>query len=180
MRKIIAGLFISADGVVEAPERWHFPYFDDEMGAAVAAQMDGADALLLGRRTYEDFVGHWPHQGDDVPFARHINSVAKYVVSTTLDGSNWNNTTVIRANVLDEIAALKSRPGGHIGMSGSPTLVRTLIGAGLLDELRLLVHPIVLGAGRRLWDGLDKTPLTLTGSAVFGTGVLSLTYSPAR
>ncbi|UBU18693.1 dihydrofolate reductase family protein [Nonomuraea gerenzanensis] len=181
MRKIVAGLFISLDGVVEAPETWHFPYLDEEMRQAVAAQLAAADALLLGRRTYDVFAAHWPHQdaGQD-PMAATLNAAPKYVVSTTLTDPAWANTTVIAADPRKELLRLKESPGGDIGMSGSPTLVTWLLREGLLDELNLLVHPLVVGTGRRLFEpGSARIPLTLTESATFGTGVLNLTYTRA-
>ncbi|MGR6918933.1 dihydrofolate reductase family protein [[Actinomadura] parvosata] len=181
MRKIVANLFISLDGVVEAPETWHFPYLDEEMGQAIAAQMQAADALLLGRHTYDVFAAHWPHRdAAQDPMAATLNAVPKYVVSTTLTAPTWANTTVIAADPRKELLRLKESPGKDIGMSGSPTLVTWLLREGLLDELNLLVHPLVVGAGRRLFEpGTGQIPLTLTRSATFSTGVLNLTYTRA-
>jgi dihydrofolate reductase len=181
MRKIVAGLFISLDGVVEAPETWQFPYFNDEMGAAVAAQMDAADTLLLGRHTYEGFAAFWPNQSNDDPFADKMNNTPKVVVSTTLGAVTWQNSTLIRDNVAEAIAELKRQPGTQIGMTGSATLVRWLLRERLLDELWLMVHPIVVGSGKRLFpDGCDRMPLKLAQSQTFSTGVLSLMYQPAE
>lgn len=180
MRKIVAGLFISLDGVVESPERWHFPYFNDEMGAAVGAQMAAADTMLLGRRTYEEFAAYWPNQGSDVPGADHMNGTPKLVASTTLDEVHWQNSSLIRGDLAEALRELKQQPGGEIAITGSGTLVRSLIRDGLLDELRLLVHPIVVGRGRKLFDGgLADQPLSLLASTTFSTGVLSLVYGPA-
>ncbi|MFI7611116.1 dihydrofolate reductase family protein [Nonomuraea terrae] len=181
MRKITAGLFISLDGVVEAPETWHFPYYNDEMGEAVAAQMRAAGATLLGRRTYEIFAAHWPQQDPDKdPMAATLNASPKYVVSTTLTDPKWENTTVVGGDVRAALTKLKQEPGEDFGMSGSPTLVSWLLREGLLDELHLLVHPIVIGAGKRLFeDGIGQVPLTLTKSETFSTGVLNLTYTKA-
>ncbi len=181
MRKIVAGLFISLDGVVEAPETWHFPYFDDEMGAAVAAQMAAADTLLLGRHTYEEFAAFWPNQSNDDPTAATMNNTPKVVVSTTLDAATWQNSTLIRENVAGAIADLKRQPGTQIGMTGSATLVRWLLRERLLDELWLMVHPIVVGSGKRLFpDGSDRIPLKLASSQTFSTGVVSLMYQHAE
>jgi dihydrofolate reductase len=181
MRKIVAGLFISLDGVIEAPQTWHFPYFNDEMGAAVAAQMEAADTMLLGRRTYEEFAGFWPNQSNDDPFATRMNSTPKVVVSTTLEAATWQNSTLIRDNVVESLMQLKQQPGAEIGITGSATLVRSLLRERLLDELRLLVHPIVVGSGKRLFpDESDRTPLKLASSQTFSTGVLSLVYQPAE
>jgi dihydrofolate reductase len=180
MRKIVAGLFISLDGVVESPQNWHFPYFNDEMGAIVQAQIDGSDTLLLGRGTYDEFVQFWPTAGSDVELADHMNGVPKVVVSSTLVDPTWQNTTVIRDNVSDQIQALKDRPGKNIGMSGSPGLIRWLINNDLLDELNLLVHPIIVGVGKRLFtDDSERKGLALANAQTLKTGVLSLTYTPA-
>ena len=181
MRKIVAGLFISLDGVYEAPDQWHFPYFDDAMGQAVGEQMQAADAMLLGRVTYEEFASYWPTSEDDAELAAHMNGTPKYVVSSTLKSADWQNTTVIDGNnVAAELRALKEQPGKDIGITGSGTLVRSLLREGLLDELRLLVHPIAVGSGKRLFpDGSDQQPLKLIDSRTFDTGVLYLTYEPA-
>jgi dihydrofolate reductase len=179
MRKIVAGLFISLDGVVEAPETWHFPYFNDEMGEAVSSQMAAADTMLLGRRTYEEFAAYWPNQTDE-PFADTMNKTPKLVASTTLNEVEWQNSTLIQGNVAEELRRLKQEPGKNISITGSGTLVRSLIRDEVLDELRLLVHPFVVGSGKRLFDGdLDHKPLALVDSKVFSTGVLYLTYAPA-
>jgi dihydrofolate reductase len=179
MRKIIAGLFISLDGVVESPQDWHFPYFNDEMGEAVGSQMSTSDTMLLGRVTYEEFAGYWPTSTDD--FAGFMNDTPKIVVSTTLGPPQWQNTTLINDDVVAELTRLKEQPGKDISITGSPTLVRTLLRDGVLDELRLLVHPIVVGSGKRLFpDGTETEPLELVDSKTFSTGVLSLTYRPAQ
>jgi dihydrofolate reductase len=180
MRKVVAGLFISLDGVVEAPETWHFPYFNDEMGQAVGAQIAESDTMLLGRRTYEEFASYWPNQGSDVELADVMNGTPKLVASTTLKHLDWQNSTLIEGDVAEALTELKAGPGKDISITGSPTLVRSLLGAGVLDELRLLVHPIVVGTGKRLFpDGTDRAPLRLAKSETFSTGVLSLTYVPA-
>ncbi|WP_405608052.1 dihydrofolate reductase family protein [Streptomyces sp. NBC_01511] len=177
-RKIVAGLFISLDGVVQAPETWHFPYVDEEMGTAVDSMHDAADTLLLGRTTYEAFAAVWPQRAGEL--ADRLNGIRKLVASTTLDKTEWENSTLIGGDILEALTELKRRPGKNIHLSGSPTLTRTLLNAGLLDELRLLVHPIVLGTGGRLFpEGTAPVPLTLTRSATFTTGVVDLTYRPA-
>lgn len=180
MRKIVAGLFISLDGVVESPDQWHFPYFNDEMGQAVGSAMAASDTMLLGRRTYEEFAAYWPDQSSDVPPADYMNNTPKLVVSTTLEKVEWQNSTLIDGhNMVEELTKLKQQPGKNISITGSATLVRSLLRVGLLDELGLLVHPIVVGRGRRLFeDGSDQVPLKLVDSKTFSTGVLSLTYAP--
>ncbi|HKE64410.1 MAG TPA: dihydrofolate reductase family protein [Micromonosporaceae bacterium] len=180
MRKIVAGLFVSLDGVVEAPQNWHFPYFNDEMGAIVQSQIDASDTLLMGRGTYDEFVQFWPTAGSEVELADHMNGVEKIVVSTTLKDPTWQNTTVIGDDVAQRVRALKELPGRkNIGMSGSPGLVRWLINNDLLDEVHLLVHPIIVGEGKRLFtDDNARKGLTLTDSRILKTGVLSLVYAP--
>ncbi|GAA0925909.1 dihydrofolate reductase family protein [Nonomuraea longicatena] len=178
MRKIVAGLFVSMDGVVEAPEKWHFPYLNEEMTAAVGQMYAEADILLMGRTTYETFAASWPHRSGELADA--INGIHKLVASTTLDTSDWNNTTVIDGDVVTTLKEIKGRPGGNIVLVGSISLTRSLLQAGLIDELRLQVHPIVLGTGMRLFtEETGRVPLKLTRSTAFATGVLDLTYQPA-
>ena len=182
MRRVIASEFVSLNGVMEAPEQWHFPYFNDEMGEAIGAAMAQADAMLLGRVTYEEWAAFWPSQGSDNQegFAGYMNNTQKFVVSTTLDTVEWQNSTLIKGNVAEELAKLKRQPGKVISISGSGTLVRSLLQDGLLDELRLMVHPIVVGSGKRLFeDGGDQKALKLVDSKTFSTGVVYLTYQPA-
>ncbi len=180
MRKIVAGLFIALDGVFEAPDQWHFPYFNDEMGNAVDEQMKAADTMLLGRRTYEEFAGFWPSQtADDIDIAPYMNETPKLVVSNTLTSVDWQNSTLISGNVNEQLAEAKRQPGKNISITGSGTLVRSLLRDGLLDELRLLVHPIAAGKGKRLFDDDSQYPLHLVESRTFSTGVLYLTYTPA-
>ncbi|WP_066935182.1 dihydrofolate reductase family protein [Microtetraspora fusca] len=181
MRKIVAAFFISLDGVVESPDKWHFPYFNDEMGAAIGAQMSESDAMMMGRVMYEDWAAYWPGKTEaDDPFAPFINNIQKYVVSSTLDKVEWQNCTLVSGDFVEEITKLKQEPGKSISISGSTTLVRSLMRHGLLDELRLLVHPIVVGTGQRLFEEGVQIPMKLTSSTTFETGVLSLVYQPAE
>jgi len=181
VRKIVAGLFTSLDGVVEAPEKWTGPYFNDEVGQAVGALMAANDALLLGRVTYEGFAAAFGSQSGGM--ADQMNSTPKYVVSDTLSSADWQNSTLIsgqRADVAGQISRLKQEPGRTIGMSGSSTLVSWLLRQGLLDQLDLLVFPVVLGTGKRLFSEPDgEAPLRLAGFEAFGTGVVHLTYVPS-
>ncbi len=178
MRKIVASFFVSLDGVMESPQEWHFPYFDEEMGQAVGAGFAASDTLLMGRVTYEEWVPVWPKRTGAM--ADQINAAHKYVVSGSLAAVDWANTTLIAEDVGARIAALKDEPGKDIALSGSATLVEWLLHEGLLDELRLMVHPIVLGRGRRLFsDGQPPKPLQLVASQTFSTGVADLTYRPA-
>jgi dihydrofolate reductase len=180
MRKIIAGLFISLDGVVEAPETWHFPYFNDEMGEAVNAQAAQSDTMLLGRKTYEAFAAFWPNEGRNEPFGDVMNGTPKLVASTTLATVDWENSTLIEGDVVEALRTIKDGPGKDISITGSPTLVRSLLRAGILDELRLLIHPIVVGRGVRLFTEEEQPiPLKLLTSTTFSTGVQSMVYGPA-
>lgn len=180
MRKIVAGLFSSLDGVVESPEKWHFTYFNDEMGEAVQSSMAASDAMLFGRVTYQEFASYWPNANADDPFAAMLNNVPKYVVSTTLDKAEWNHSTLLNGDFVDDITKLKQQPGGNIGMTGSGTLVESLLQHDLLDELWLFVHPVVVSNGKRLFkNGGDLKPLKLVKSTTFSTGVLWLIYQPA-
>jgi dihydrofolate reductase len=182
MSKVVASLFVSLDGVIEAPETWHFPYFNDEMGTVIGEAMSSTDAFLLGRRTYEEWARYWPSQSsDENPMAAAINGLPKYVASRTLDEVTWQNSMLLGADVPEAIEKLKEQPGRDISISGSATLVRSLLGEGLLDELRLMIHPVVVGRGRRLFEnGSASAPLELVDSETFSTGVLNLTYRPAN
>jgi len=183
MRKVVASEFVSLDGVVESPEKWHFPYFNDEMGDAIGAAMAASDTMLMGRVLYEEWAAFWPKQDpDENPVAARMNGVRKYVVSTTLEEPlEWENSTLIGNDVAEEISRIKEQPGKDISISGSPTLVRSLLQDGLLDELRLMLHPVVVGSGKRLFeDGGEQNALQLVDSKTFSTGVLYLTYQPAQ
>jgi dihydrofolate reductase len=181
MRRVVASEFVSLDGVVEAPDQWHFPYFDEDMGQEIGAAMGQTDAMLMGRVLYEEWADYWPQQDpEENPIADHMNGVRKYVVSTTLEEPlGWNNSTLIGEIVAEEIADLKRQAGGDISISGSPTLVRSLLKDGLIDELRLMVHPVVVGSGKRLFEEGDRIALELVDSKTFSTGVVYLTYRPA-
>jgi dihydrofolate reductase len=179
MRKIVSGLFVSLDGVIEDAEQWMGPWFSPQLGEAVGSMIAAQDAMLLGRVTYEAFAAHWPQQTGDMADA--MNGTAKYVVSGTLQSADWQNSTLIpAAGAYAEIAGLKAGPGRNIGMTGSATLVSSLLREGLLDELHLFVFPVVLGSGKRLFgEPGDRLPLRLIDSATFETGVVHLTYANA-
>ena len=174
---LTASLFISLDGVVESPETWHFPYFDDQMGAVVGEQMSRTEAILLGRRTYEEFAGYWPDADPGDPMTAAMNSARKFVVSRTLTEATWQNSSVITGDVAAELTKLKADT--RLGTTGSATLVRWLLEQGLVDELHLLVHPIVVGHGRKLFTDGATVPLKLLSSTTFDTGVLHLVYAGA-
>jgi dihydrofolate reductase len=178
MGKLVSNFFISLDGVVESPDKWHFPYFDDKMGAAVEAGMETASAMLMGRRLYDEWSEYWPQQGPEEPFSEYINSVRKYVVSSSLTDPSWNNTTAVPGDP-NRIREIKEQEPGAVAMSGSATTVRWLLANGLLDELNLLVHPIAVGSGQRLFENTPTYPLKLVHQETFGTGVLHVVYTPA-
>jgi dihydrofolate reductase len=179
MKKIISGLFISLDGVAEAPGDWHFPYFNDEMGAAVDAIWSRSDTMLLGRKSWQEFASFWP-DNPDVEGADVMNGTRKVVVSSTLDNVDaWQNSTLLTGDPIEAVTELKAGPGKNISMSGSLTLTRALLQAKLVDELHLLIHPIALGSGARLFDGGEHVPLQLLSSTTFTTGVLHTIYAPA-
>ena len=179
MGRIVSNFFISLDGVVESPDKWHFPYFDDAMGAIVGEGMATTSAFLMGRRLYDEWSSYWPEQGPEVPFSEFINTIPKYVLSTTLDNPTWQNTTVLSHDVAEQVRAVKAGTDGDLGMSGSATVTRWLLANQLLDELNLLVHPIAVGSGQRLFEGTATYPLQLLSSATLDTGVLHLRYAPA-
>ena len=182
MRKVIAVEMVSLDGVMEKPEEWAYSYSNNEMNEANAAGMAASDALLLGRVTYEQMAGFWPEQPGGTPMVDYINNVPKYVVSTTLEEPlGWNNSVLIKENVAKGIAALKKQSGKEVTILGSGALVTSLLREGLLDELNLMVHPIVLGSGQRLFkEDEDREALELVDSKTFSTGVVSLTYRPTQ
>ncbi|MBO0684472.1 MAG: dihydrofolate reductase family protein [Candidatus Dormibacteraeota bacterium] len=190
MGRIVSNFYISLDGVVEAPEQWQFPYFNDQFGEAVSRSMGSTDAFLMGRTLYDEWSSYWPgREGRETGlpgepaegaarFASFINNVPKYVVSSTLKEPAWANTTVVSGDVAGRLKELKAETEGDISTSGSATLVRWLLANRLLDELRLLIHPIVVGHGRRLFDQAPECPLRLVHAETFATGVLDVIYAP--
>lgn len=181
MRKIIAGEFISVDGVVEGADQLMGQYFSDEVGQFLGSGMANTDALLLGRITYQEMVPFWADKtGAEDPVSKHM-SKPKYVVSTSLDNTNdWANSTLLDDNPTEELARLKQQPGKNILVIGSASVVRWLLRENLLDQLDLLVFPVIAGRGKRLFNGDgDQVALKLTASETFSTGVVHLTYRPA-
>ena len=179
MGKIVSNFFISVDGVVEAPDQWHFPYWDDEMEASVGRSFEGTAALLMGRTLYDEWAAYWPTSKDE-PIATLFNTLPKHVVSRSLQSADWNNTTVIAGDDAPAIRRLKDETDGDIAISGSATLVRWLLAEGLLDELNLLVHPIAVGTGQRLFEDTPTHPLRLVSSDTFRSGVMQVVYAPAE
>ncbi|MFE7509948.1 dihydrofolate reductase family protein [Streptomyces sp. NPDC057540] len=184
MRKVVSGLFVSLDGVAQSPNEWQFA-FDEEMGAALAETLETADAILLGRVTFTEWAGYWPTvtSGDDAAFAKWINDSPKYVVSSTLDSvDDWANSTLVRGELATAIEELKAGEGKNITVAGSPTLVRSLLELDLLDELVLLIHPVVAGEGRRklFADDAGLKKLKLVSARPTSSGVIIATYRPER
>jgi dihydrofolate reductase len=186
MAKVVSTLFISADGVAEIDPDWHFPYFDDNMGRAVTEDYDTADVLLIGRETYDSFAGAWPEReaagGEDAPFAKRLGDTRKIVVSRQPLEFSWRNSELVEGDLVEAVAALKADEAiTGILIPGSISVVQQLLAAGLVDELRLLVHPVAARKGRRLFDDGD-TPyhLKVTLTETYPTGVIRVIYVPAE
>ena len=190
MRKVSVTISLSLDGVMQAPGRpdedtrggfqrggWALPYNDPVMGRVMGEGMAQTGALLLGRRTYEDFAGYWPHQKDN-PFTEVLDSIRKYVASRTLtEPLPWKNSTLLQGDATEAVAPLKQEPGPDIAILGSGELVQSLRSTNLIDEYVLLIHPLVLGSGRRLFpDGGPSSELRLASSVTTTTGVVIATY----
>jgi dihydrofolate reductase len=179
MRNIIVTEFLSLDGVMENPA-WTFKYWNDEIAAFKGEETSANEALLLGRVTYEGFAEAWPKRKDEDPGASYFNGTRKYVVSTTLDVLAWNNSVLIKDNVLEAIRQLKQEDGPDIVVHGSATLVQWLMQQDLVDRYRFLVYPVVLGKGKRLFDEGSSATLNLVETRAFSSGVAALIYEPAR
>ena len=177
MRKIVAGLFTSLDGVVSSADGWHVPYLDGEVMAKITSMVAGMDAMLFGGRTYDEFAGIWANQSGS-PSADYFNAVPKYVVTSRTTPLGWDPATQLAGGLKSQITGLKAKPGGAILVQGSPTLVRSLLREGLLDELNLLIMPVLVGGGLRLFDGVDRVGLSLIESQPFGNGVIRVSYRP--
>lgn len=192
MRKVVVVNFLTLDGVMQAPGHadedrsggfeyggWVTPYLDEQWGRVAAEGIAASDAFLFGRKTYEIMAAHWPNQPDDEPFAATMNSFTKYVVSNSLDDVTWQNSTLIKGDVVAEIIRLKERPGKNITVLGSGDLIQTLMRHDLVDEYHLVVYPLVLGGGKHLFrDGGPKASLELVDSTATSSGGLILTYRP--
>lgn len=176
--KIVVTQFITLDGVIEAPNEWSFPYWNDNIAKLKLDELMAADAHLLGRVTYEGFAAAWPDRTDEAGFADRMNNLPKYVVSTTLEKAEWNNSTILKTDVAVQIAELKKQPGGDILVAGSATLVETLIAHDLVDEYHLLTYPIVVGKGKRLFKDGSHTKLKLIETKPYDSGVVLLRYQP--
>jgi len=179
MRKLIAGLFYSIDGVAEAPNLFQFDSFDAELGQMLGKTMAEVDTVLMGRVGYQEWAGYWPHASQDLDFAGFINAVPKFVASDTLSGPlDWNNSRLIEGRLEDFVRALKAQPGGTIAAMGGMSLVRQLLLAGLMDEMTLIIHPVVSGKGRHLFGSDDPTTrLLLKSCQQTSRGNVVVTYA---
>ena len=184
MAKLISTLFISADGIAEIDPDWHFPYFDENMGRAVGEDYDTSDVLLIGRETYDSFAGAWPDReaagGDDAGFAKQLGDMRKVVASRTSPEFTWRNSELVDGDLVEAAAALKADPAVKgILIPGSISVVQQLLAAGLVDELRLLVHPVAARKGRKLFDdGEAPTHLRVASTEVYPTGVIRVICAP--
>jgi dihydrofolate reductase len=178
---ITANLMLTANGVTEAPETWQFPYFSPELGGVMLEQLGRSSGLVLGRRTFEEFAAHWPSVSPaDNPMAASINGLPKYVASSTLAHVDWHPTEVLGDNVAGRLAELGEASEGDLSIIGSPTLVASLLDEGVVDRLSLLVFPIVVERGRRLFDGATRrTELELVHADTLPNDVLHLEYAVA-
>ena len=181
VRKVVAVELVSLVCVMEAPEEWAFSYSNDEMEEANASGMAASDAMLLGRKTYEGLAAFWPNQPGGMPMVDYINSVPKFVVSATLEEPlEWSNSTLIKGNVAEEVLRLKQQPGKEILVFGSGDLVKALMRYDLIDEVLLMIFPVIVGSGQRLFaDGIDEMVLELVDMERFDSGVVVLTYRSA-
>ncbi len=179
MRKIIVSEFVTLDGVIEAPDQWSFQFWSEESAKFKLDELKASDALLLGRVTYQGFAAAWPSMTDDEGFADRMNGLPKHVVSTTLDEVEWNNSRLIKENIAENITELKQQPGQDILVFGSGQLVQSLMEHNLVDEFRLMVFPVVLGSGKRLFQDTGRIALKRADLQMFGSGVVVLTYQSA-
>ncbi len=178
MRKVVVTEFVSLDGVMEEPA-WTFPYWNDEIAEFKGEESSASDALLLGRVTYQGFAAAWPESEDEG--ADYFNGVRKYVVSETLEEPlEWSNSTLIKDDIVEEVTRLKQQDGKDIAVHGSATLVQTLMRHDLVDRYRLLVYPVVVGKGKRLFEEGIPATLKLLRSQSFSSGVVALVYEPDR
>jgi dihydrofolate reductase len=177
MSKVVVTEFVSLDGVMEEPA-WTAPYWNDEIAQFKSEEMLASDALLLGRVTYQGFAAAWPQSTDEG--AERMNGMPKYVVSTTLDTVEWNNSRLIKDNIVEELTRLKQHEGGDLLVFGSATLIQTLMQHGLVDRYRLLIYPVVLGKGKRLFQEDALATLKLVQTQSFSSGVAALVYEPDR
>jgi len=177
--RLVATEYLTLDGVFEEPGQWSFPFFNEEAGQFKFQELRESDALLLGRRTYDGFAAAWPTMEGTGEFGVKMNTMPKYVVSSTLTDPKWSGSVVVKGDLATEIGKLKAKPGKDLLLAGSGQLFNALMRAGLIDRYRFMVHPIVLGKGRRLFaDGVDERTLAYAGAKTFSTGIVVLEYGP--
>lgn len=179
MRKLIVSEFVSLDGVIENP-MWTFPYWNDEIAEFKRAELFGVDTLLLGRVTYGGFAEAWPSRTDEAGYADRINSMPKHVVTSTLDNLAWSNSSVLRGDLTAEVNKLKQQAGQDILIFGSGKLVQSLIDLDLIDQYNLLIYPVVLGAGQKLFEDGRKTKFKVVETNSYSSGVTGLVYATDR
>lgn len=178
MRKLVVTEFMSLDGVIENP-MWTFPYWNDEIASFKGEETSSSDALLLGRVTYEGFAASWPQRGN-ADGGEYFNGVRKYVVTSKLDRLEWNNSVALKGDLVEEVTKLKQQPGTNITVHGSVELAQALFQHNLVDTLRLLVYPVVLGQGQRMFADGTTAKFKLVESRQFSSGVVGLIYEPVR
>jgi dihydrofolate reductase len=181
MRRLVVSEYVTLDGIVESPEQWQFPYLSPDVAEFIQTQIAGFETLLLGRRTYDVFAAAWPSRtNNEFGVADKLNRMPKFVVSTTLQRVDWNNSTLIPKDVTKEVGRLKQGSKGEVAVIGSATLARWLMEHDLVDEIRLLVHPVVVGRGQRLFpEGTKQVGMRVVESRVFQSGVIGLSLQPA-
>ena len=179
--RLVATEYLSLDGVFEEPGRWSFPFFDEAAGQFKWDELQASDALLLGRKTYDGFASAWPAMEGTGEFGERMNTMTKYVVSSTLDRLEWTGSRLVRGDVVEEVGKLKDQPGNDLLLSGSGQLFNALMQANLIDLYRLMLFPIVLGNGPRLFaDGVERRVLELTETKPISKGIVVLEYRPAK
>jgi dihydrofolate reductase len=177
MRNLIVTEFVALDGACEAPEKWTSPYWNEEISKFKHDELFASGALLLGRRTYEGFAAAWPSRSDETGFADRMNGLPKHVVSTTLERLEWANSRLINGEVAKAVAELKQQTGQDLLVYGSGALVQSLTDADLVDDYRLIVYPVLLGEGKRLFTGRTHRKLKLAETRPFSSGAVLLRYS---
>ena len=177
MRKIVESTLVSADGVIGDPQRWAMDYRDQEVQDEALERLAGCEAMLMGRRTYEVFAAMWPGQAGR--FADRMNSIRKYVFSSTLATADWANSAIVRGDVVAEVTKLKQQDGQELAIYGHGRLAKTLLEHGLVDELRLSIHPVLVGHGQLFFADGEQTAMKFLSAKTFGTGVVVLSYQPA-
>jgi dihydrofolate reductase len=179
MRKLIATEYVTLDGVMEAPNLWSFRFWNDEAAKYKFDELFASDAMLLGRVTYQGFAAAWPTMKDEANFADRMNTISKYVVSSTLEKAEWNNSTLLKRDFINEIAELKKQPGKEILLEGSADLFNALLEHQLIDEVKLMLHPVFWGSGKHLFKkGTAAAAMTLNEVRTFKSGIVILNYTP--